>query len=79
MEFFVVACYTCYFFPFKTVVDIALPFLRFPEDKETYAIDGQFFWGKSLLISPVLESVGGGKELEKLADDLESSEAKQYN
>lgn len=28
---------------------------RFPEDRNTYSIDRQFLWGRSLLITPVLE------------------------
>ncbi|XP_029649556.1 lysosomal alpha-glucosidase-like [Octopus sinensis] len=31
-------------------------FYDFPNDKATYTLDTQFFWGSSLLISPVLQS-----------------------
>ncbi|XP_032896705.1 lysosomal alpha-glucosidase-like [Amblyraja radiata] len=30
-------------------------FFEFPEDRNTYSIDRQFLWGRSLLITPVLE------------------------
>lgn len=29
---------------------------RFPTDEKTYGIDKQFLWGKSLLVTPVLEA-----------------------
>ncbi len=29
---------------------------RFPNDEKTYGIDKQFLWGKSLLVTPVLEA-----------------------
>ncbi len=29
---------------------------RFPSDEKTYGIDKQFLWGKSLLVTPVLEA-----------------------
>ncbi|XP_030635382.1 lysosomal alpha-glucosidase [Chanos chanos] len=31
-------------------------FFEFPTDQKTYGIDKQFLWGKSLLVTPVLES-----------------------
>lgn len=30
-------------------------FKRFPKDVKTYGIDRQFLWGKSLLVTPVLD------------------------
>lgn len=30
-------------------------FIRFPKDVRTYGIDKQFLWGKSLLVTPVLD------------------------
>lgn len=29
--------------------------LRFPKDVKTYGIDKQFLWGRSLLVTPVLD------------------------
>lgn len=29
--------------------------IRFPKDVRTYGIDKQFLWGKSLLVTPVLD------------------------
>ncbi|XP_074057924.1 lysosomal alpha-glucosidase-like isoform X2 [Macrotis lagotis] len=31
-------------------------FFEFPQDKNTYALDQQFLWGRNLLVTPVLES-----------------------
>lgn len=31
------------------------PVCRFPKDIKTYGIDKQFLWGKSLLVTPVLD------------------------
>lgn len=42
---------TCWF----NLNRISLVFKRFPKDVRTYGIDKQFLWGKSLLVTPVLD------------------------
>lgn len=49
-------CLLC-FFSFRVVkqVSLSVSFKRFPKDVQTYGIDRQFLWGKSLLVTPVLD------------------------
>eukprot|EP00106_Octopus_bimaculoides_P008930 XP_014776372.1 PREDICTED: lysosomal alpha-glucosidase-like [Octopus bimaculoides] len=49
--------YTLFYKSHATGSAVARPlFYDFSNDKATYALDTQFFWGSSLLISPVLQS-----------------------
>lgn len=39
----------------RLTVSVLYVLKRFPKDVRTYGIDKQFLWGKSLLVTPVLD------------------------